>query len=226
MNIPNVIFRLGLALVCAMLSLWLLGTAVLVLVTMIKAPFHQSMWMALLVSVLVGILFAKCAYSLAKSVYAPATHEEVEPPVSKTWSTARAVGVALIFVFGTFVYRKCIMFVPGEGAFRAANGRQMLGNLGAMRSAMSIYYGDMEAQYPSDLSVFTANNRWGMRIVKADTGMHPSSDAIQLMTAEEVVARSYRDDGGWYYVTRGSNTGSIGINCVHTDVKGSVWNSY
>ena len=131
-----------------------------------------------------------------------------------------------LLLFGVVVYRKFIMFVPGQGMFRAAMGRQTVGNLGAMRSAMSIYYGDMEAQYPSDLKALTAGGRWVEKITKADTGMHQPSDAIQLMTAEEVAAQSYRDDGGWYYVTSGSNTGNIGINCVHTDVKGSVWNSY
>jgi hypothetical protein len=131
--------------------------------------------------------------------------------------------LVLLLGLGSVVY---LMFAPGQSMFHTPTRRHTLGDLGAMRSAMSIYYGDMEAHYPANLNVLTIGGRWMEKLARADTGMHPPSDAIQLMTAEEVAAQSFRDDGGWYYVTSGSSTGSMGVNCVHTDVKGSIWNRY
>src|SRR5438045_1305174 len=34
------------------------------------------------------------------------------------------------------------------------------GNLGAIRSALSIYYGDMEGQYPADMAAMTINGKY------------------------------------------------------------------
>lgn len=225
-NALNVVFRLLLALICGVMSLWLFVTSFYFMRGMISNPAYHRAVMALFVALLISALFAKCTYSLAQSAYILATREKPEAPASTISTTSLVVGVTLLLVFGTFVYRKFIMFVPGQSIFRAPMGRQTLGNLGALRSAMSIYYGDMEGQYPATMTVLTIGGRWMGKLERADTGMHPPNAAIQLMTAEEIAAKSFRDDGGWYYVTSGSNTGNIGVNCVHTDVKGSVWIGY
>src|SRR5882724_9851625 len=68
------------------------------------------------------------------------------------------------------------------------------GNLGAIRSALSIYYGDMEGQFPSDLQYLTVGVKYlgtQMPISKAPD-YHPDATSERLAT-------SSNDAGGWLY---------------------------
>src|SRR5687768_3813539 len=52
---------------------------------------------------------------------------------------------------------------------RKSNEGATKGNLGAIRSAMSIYYGDMEGIYPNDPASLSINGKYLSSIPKAKT---------------------------------------------------------
>ena len=97
------------------------------------------------------------------------------------------------------------------------------GNLGALRGALKVYYGDMEGQYPVALSSLTTSSKYLAAIPKGQVEpYHPLSASINEGPSPAT------DAGGWAYVnTDGdANFGSVWINCTHTDSKGSRWTEY
>src|SRR5271155_1123123 len=52
------------------------------------------------------------------------------------------------------------------------------GSLGSIRSALSIYYGDMEGQYPSDPSSLTINGKYLNSIPLAKTPNYHSDSSV------------------------------------------------
>ena len=111
-----------------------------------------------------------------------------------------------------------------------ANEANTKGNLGAIRSALSIYYSDVEGSYPTDaLASLTANAKYlaTMPIAKfpANKGTnagHPDSIGVtQTSTVNS-------DVGGWAYDSSrtDANWGRVLANCTHSDAKGTVWTSY
>jgi prepilin-type N-terminal cleavage/methylation domain-containing protein len=96
------------------------------------------------------------------------------------------------------------------------------GNLGSIRSALSIYYGDMEGQYPSDLQSLTIAGKYLANIPNAKSPNY-HSDA-----SGETNASSSDDGGGWIYnnITGDANLGTVMVNCTHTDTKNSIWTTY
>jgi hypothetical protein len=111
-------------------------------------------------------------------------------------------------------------------AFAGRYGSQTRGNLGAIRSALSIYYGDMEGVYPPALENLTDGGKYLTTLPLAQTRIHPDSNQVTPIDGQQNDARQIPDTGGWYYVTTGANQGNVGVACTHTDVKGSVWNAY
>jgi len=105
---------------------------------------------------------------------------------------------------------------------RKSNEGSTKGNLGAVRSALSIYYGDMEGYYPMNLASLTASGKYMSAIPKAKT---PS---YHMDTAGVTNASATSDVGGWLYnnVAADPNYGTLWVGCTHTDSKGSVWTAY
>ena len=99
------------------------------------------------------------------------------------------------------------------------------GNLGALRSAMSIYYGDLEGTYPANVSALTIGGKYLSVIPNAKApNYHADGSAIVLLT----VSANPTDVGSWYYndQTTNANVGNVLVNCTHTDTKGTVWTGY
>jgi len=96
------------------------------------------------------------------------------------------------------------------------------GNLGALRSALSIYYGDMEGQYPTDMPSLTVGGKYisAVPVAKAPN-YHTDSSTVYNQTASN-------NTGGWSYnnEVNNANQGTLWVNCTHTDTKGSVWTTY
>jgi prepilin-type N-terminal cleavage/methylation domain-containing protein len=97
------------------------------------------------------------------------------------------------------------------------------GNLGAIRSALSIYYGDMEGEYPLNLATLTIAGKYLNPVPQAKApNYHQDTSGV-------TEGASSSDDGaGWLYnnLAADPNLGSVYVNCTHTDSKGSIWTSY
>ncbi len=127
--------------------------------------------------------------------------------------------VAIIGILAAIAIPKFAELIrkSGEGASK--------GNLGAIRSAMSIYYGDLEGQYPANLTALTISGKYLGTIPSAKApNYHSDAATVVLLSA----AATPSDAGGWYYYDTASNAnvGNVLVNCTHTDTKGSVWTTY
>ncbi|MFH2202177.1 MAG: prepilin-type N-terminal cleavage/methylation domain-containing protein [Elusimicrobiota bacterium] len=105
---------------------------------------------------------------------------------------------------------------------RKSNEGATKGNLGAIRSSLSIYYGDQEGLYPNTPAALTTGGDYIDMIPSARTpNYHADSGGIGL-------SQSTNDTGGWGYNNESSaaNFGFIFVNCSHTDSKGTIWSAY
>jgi prepilin-type N-terminal cleavage/methylation domain-containing protein len=98
------------------------------------------------------------------------------------------------------------------------------GNLGSIRSAMSIYYGDMEGTYPASMLALTIGGKYLTVIPPAKApNYHPDNAGETKFSAGLVDATA-----GWNYndITTNANVGNVLVQCTHTDTKGSIWTGY
>ncbi len=128
---------------------------------------------------------------------------------------------------------------------RKANEGKTKGNLGALRSALSIYYGDMEGTWPSELKSLTVAGKYISAIPKASApNYHASVDSVAQNWGGDFPmgcgAAYFTDVGYWAYWDDRAGTcagmapagqrertmGELYILCTHTDTKGSFWTSY
>src|SRR5271163_2085878 len=89
------------------------------------------------------------------------------------------------------------------------------GNLGSIRSALSIYYGDMEGQYPSLMGALTISGKYLATVPNSKVpNYHPDAGT-------ETDQSSSNDGAGWMYdsITGDPNLGTVLVNCTHTDTK-------
>lgn len=110
------------------------------------------------------------------------------------------------------------------GLLRKSREGSTKGNLGSMRSALSIYYGDMEGLYPTDMSSLTVSGKYLTAVPNTQTAdYHPDSSAEIDSTSGPM-----SDSGGWFYNSSptGPNFGSTFVNCSHTDTSGTTWTAY
>lgn len=104
----------------------------------------------------------------------------------------------------------------------ANNGQSPGSGLGTIRSALSIYYGDMEGHYPQDLAALTIGGKYLNDLPKVGPlNIHPPSSSVRT-------GLTPTDEGGWLYnnLPANANVGNVMINCTHTDAKGSTWTAY
>src|SRR5579864_1033664 len=81
-----------------------------------------------------------------------------------------------------------------------SNEANTKGNLGALRSALSIYYGDMEGFYPSDtLAVLTTNNKYMTNVPVAKLPAVSALNVGHSDTAGVTPEVAITDVGGWSY---------------------------
>ncbi|MFI5351121.1 MAG: type II secretion system protein [Elusimicrobiota bacterium] len=128
--------------------------------------------------------------------------------------------VAIIGILAAIAIPKFAELIrkSGEGASK--------GNLGAIRSALSIYYGDMEGVYPAQIRGLTVAGKYLAAIPVAKTPNYHAD------SSSEVDGNAAADDaavsGGWAYnnTIGDTNMGSMLIGCTHTDTKGTIWSAY
>ena len=108
------------------------------------------------------------------------------------------------------------------------------GSLGAVRSAVSIYYSDTEGIFPGDLSIaLTTNSKYLATIPLAQIPAvsiqnnpgHSQGSGVVIGDGTLVT-----DQGAglnvWYYTSSGLNLGNVLVACSHNDTKGARWTSY
>ena len=126
--------------------------------------------------------------------------------------------VAIIGILAAIAIPKFAELIrkSGEGASK--------GNLGSIRSSLSIYYGDMEGQYPGELAGLTVAGKYLTSLPTAKTPNYHADSAAE----KDGLLSTANDAGGWVYnnVAGNANIGNMEINCTHTDSKFSIWTSY
>lgn len=126
--------------------------------------------------------------------------------------------VAIIGILAAIAIPKFAELIrkSGEGASK--------GNLGSIRSSLSIYYGDMEGSYPAQIGALTIAGKYLSVVPNAKTPNYHADGSTEVDGALTAVTGA----GGWYYdnVIGDANVGQTIVNCTHTDSKGTVWSSY
>jgi prepilin-type N-terminal cleavage/methylation domain-containing protein len=99
------------------------------------------------------------------------------------------------------------------------------GSLGAFRSALSIYYGDMEGLYPVQTNALTISGKYLTNLPFAKT---PDYHVDSSASTDATGAQAVNDGGGWAYdnVYSDGNFGTLWVNCTHTDTKQTTWSGY
>lgn len=106
-------------------------------------------------------------------------------------------------------------------------------NLGTIRSALSIYYGDTEGWYPmagagANLTTLTIGGRY-LQTVPASDLPRTTNSLGHSSVATEVSAAAATDVGGWLYDNGGSANstwGRVSVNCTHQDLRAASWTTY
>ena len=125
--------------------------------------------------------------------------------------------ITVVFIIGILA---SIALVKYADLLRKSQEGAQQGNLGSLRSAISIYYGDMDGHYPSDVLSLTQNGKYLNAV--------PFSELKGYHTDTAQISSVFNDAGGWRYDGDADSTqfGSIWVNCTHTDSKGASWSSY
>jgi general secretion pathway protein G len=134
--------------------------------------------------------------------------------------------VAIIGILAAIAIPKFAELIrkSGEGASK--------GNLGSIRSALSIYYGDMEGQYPSALAALTVAGKYLSSVPSAKAPNYHADSSVEddLPGACVSVGWDINDErnGAWLYCAALADPayGQMMVNCTHTDSKGTVWSTY
>ena len=126
--------------------------------------------------------------------------------------------VAIIGILAAIAIPKFAELIrkSGEGASK--------GNLGSIRSSLSIYYGDMEGQYPMQLAALTVAGKYLSAVPAAKTPNYHADSSVEVDGALSAETGT----GGWEYnnIAGDANIGGMIVNCSHTDSKGNVWTTY
>jgi prepilin-type N-terminal cleavage/methylation domain-containing protein len=127
---------------------------------------------------------------------------------------------------------------------RKSNEGSTKGNLGAIRSAISIYYGELEGWFP----IATASGDQTVtgtlpQILTMQNGKylasfpscytppyHTKSFSQATFTLSSANEGNAADAGLWGYQSSnagvGQQWGAVWVNCTHTDSKSSAWGGY
>ncbi|MCX8092782.1 MAG: hypothetical protein N3E50_01285, partial [Candidatus Goldbacteria bacterium] len=107
------------------------------------------------------------------------------------------------------------------------------GNIGAIKSAITIYYGDWEGQWPSDLDTSSTNKfkkyLEKMPVVKVTHGFDKTTGTLSgtssSVTYVSTIPTATNTDG-WAYATSGELLGNIWVNNAATDTRGTPYTKY
>lgn len=100
--------------------------------------------------------------------------------------------------------------------------------LGSMRSALSIFYGDAEGEYPSHLTELVPRHL--PALPPLDLPGHERTETVLILDArdDEELQGQLEDTGGWAYVADPHSRmyGMVVIDCTHADASGRTLSTY
>jgi len=99
------------------------------------------------------------------------------------------------------------------------------GSLGAVRSAITVYYGDMEGVYPNDNLSQGFTPKYIAAIPVAKVPPLADNAAVAAVASTSALTGA---TGGWAYVnvSGDSGWGTFVVNTVGTDSKGVIWTTH
>jgi len=104
------------------------------------------------------------------------------------------------------------------------------GNLGTIRSALSVYYADNAGNYPSCpagpsspiFNTLIPNDMTITPVVK--NWVHPPTSEVYCDSM--MIPGNVHDGQGWYYDGVDPQVGAVWVACDHTDTRGIDWTNY
>jgi general secretion pathway protein G len=104
------------------------------------------------------------------------------------------------------------------------------GNVGALKSAITIYYGDNEGKWPDTLNPDAGFNRYIEKIppikvthsFKSEEGTFSGASTLVTNVSAEPAGHS----DSWAYGTVGTVQGGVWVNSTLTDTKGTAYSLY
>lgn len=104
------------------------------------------------------------------------------------------------------------------------------GNLGALRSAVKIYYCDTEGIYPDSLNTLTIGNKYLDSFPRASIPTFPGHGTSNAVTGNNGLGLVDFNGASslWYYeFYPGFPTvrGKVYVNCTHADSRGAIWSN-
>lgn len=110
------------------------------------------------------------------------------------------------------------------------------GNLGSMRSALSLYYSDNQGVFPvcvagpaSTVFAGTLAPSYIASIPAVNNTIHPPTNNVYCDDSTDIQTGFPHDGQGWYFdgtVPADPLNGDIWVACDHTDTVGTTWTSY
>jgi len=146
--------------------------------------------------------------------------------VKKSPVWAMALGVLLLAIIPIMGILAAVAVPKFASLTRKAKEAATKGQLGALRSALSIYYGDNEGTWPETLEGMTPT--YLFEIPNATPGDGTNSSHVGV---ENDGRKAFNGDGlgGWWYNSGridGDYTGDIRVNSFSTDCRGENINSW
>ena len=154
--------------------------------------------------------------------------------MKKTIANFNSAGFTLIELMITVAIMGILLSIAVpkfSDLIRRSNEGATKGNLGSIRSAMNIYYGESEGWYPvSDPGpILTMDTGKYLRQIPnsycppyhAKTAMFDTSGTTETTNS-----------GSWSYqanntaVLPAKSWGDVWVNCTHTDMKSTTWSNY
>src|SRR5258708_2164326 len=107
---------------------------------------------------------------------------------------------------------------------RKANEGAVKGDLGGLRSALSVYYSESEGQWPPDLQFLKTNEHYIPNVPAPKVPPYH----LETGTEHDGPPSILDDTGGWIYdnVYGDPYYGKVLVNCSHTDTKGLSWSTF
>ncbi|MBI4655289.1 MAG: hypothetical protein HY746_00930 [Elusimicrobia bacterium] len=101
--------------------------------------------------------------------------------------------------------------------------------LASIRSALMIYYGDFEGNYPKNFEELVP--AYLKEIPEIEVPGHAKTNKITVIDQADFdteLESAIKDTGGWIYFSNTSsiNWGTVLIDCSHKDTKGTEWYKY